>query len=307
MTVHLVTFSDANMSRSASLCVDSALRHGVDQHWFYAPEIIRDWPAVKDHPLVFRQPENPNRAYAWFAWKPLVVNEVLGHLKDGDYLIYSDAGVEFIDNQRYIIDRMDQDIFLFANQWQHAHWCKADIIAEVWPGSTWANYDKQCQASVIFFRVSDYSREFVKEWLYWCLYRVRFTEGVCTDEWRYLIDDSPSRISNHEEFRENRWDQAILSTLASRQGVALHWWPASYGNGSSVYPRNHPEFKENRHDQAILTTMARREGIEQHRWPARYNSGTSAQFDYHDGNYADDYPVLYNHHRKRDHEWSEAA
>jgi hypothetical protein len=204
-------------------------------------------------------------------------------LVDGDILIYADAGVEFINNVSHIIDRMDQDIFLFGNNWEHAHWCKRDIIDEVWTYDAehdgpfvrhdvewspkqweeyrqeaallypWDRFGKQCQASVIFFRVSDYSRKFVTEWLKWCLF-----------EGGRLIDDSPGRAPNHPEFRENRHDQAILTTLAYREGVNLHYWPASYNDGAFTYEK--------------LPCYA-----------------------------GDDYPILFNHHRKRNHEWGRVA
>jgi hypothetical protein len=130
----------------------------------------------------------------------------------------------------------------------------------------WERFGKQCQASVIFFRVSDYSRQFVAEWLKWCLHRNRYST-ICTDEWRYLIDDSPSIAPNHPEFRENRHDQAILTTLAYREGIKLHWWPSVYNKGGS------PEF--------VYEKLPEYAG--------------------------DTYPVLFSHHRKRNHEWSEAA
>jgi hypothetical protein len=169
----------------------------------------------------------------------------IGPTKDGDILIYSDAGVEFINNVNYIVDRMDQDIFLFGNQWEHSHWCKRDIVEHVWPfrsdgwwgewenDKAWARFGKQVQASVIFFRVNDATRRFVKEWLDWCLF-----------EGGRLIDDSPSRAANHPEFRENRHDQAILTTMAYRDGYRLHWWPALYrfDGGEFIYERG--DFKD---------------------------------------------------------------
>lgn len=173
---------------------------------------------------------------------------------------------------------MDQDIFLFGNNWEHAHWCKRDVIDEIvplnywmkhWPERYrqkgyalavtedgrvgWENFGKQVQASVIFFRVSDYTRKFVKEWLDWCLF-----------EGGRLIDDSPSRTPNHPEFREHRHDQAILTTLAYREGIKLHYWPASYNDGAFSYEKL-PEYA------------------------------------------SDDYPILFNHHRKRNHEWEQVA
>jgi len=63
---------------------------------------------------------------------------------------------------------------------------------------------------------------------------------------------------------------------------------------------NHPEFRENRHDQAILHVLSMKYGIKKHWWPASYNNGA---FVYEKGIYTDDYPVLFNHHRKRNEDY----
>ena len=255
MTVHLVTFSDESMDRARNLCVDSAMDHGVDGiTWAFAATDAD---------------KTGGRGLGFWAWKPRIILDFLtdttggiAHPDEGDILIYADAGVEFINNVSHVIDRMDQDIFLFGNNWEHAHWCKTDIIRAIFSGETLPAYahwtlpmewgpffGKQCQASVIFFRVSDYSKQFVAEWLKWCLF-----------EGGRLIDDSPSRAPNHPEFRENRHDQAILTALAYREGIKLHWWPASYNDGAFTYEK--------------LPCYA-----------------------------GDNYAVMFNHHRKRNHEW----
>lgn len=253
--IHLVTFATDDMSRASQLCAETSKAQGVGTHARYSPRNMSPIEAVKEHPWIC----DPSlRGCGFWAWKAAIIDKELSWLPDGSILIYSDAGVEFIDNVKYIIDRMDQDIFLFGNMWEHAHWCKRDIVEMVWPrwgkvsGVPWGNFGKQVQASVIFFRVSDYTRKFVKEWLDWCLF-----------EGGRLIDDSPSRSPNHPEFRENRHDQAILTTMAYRDGIKLHWWPAMYNDGAFIYER---------------------------------------------GEYPDEgYPVLFHHHRRRNHEWSVAA
>lgn len=285
MTVHLVTFNTENMERASWLCVNSSKKHGVETHARYNPANISHLPEVKANPHLF----SPHvRSYGYFAWKPLIIKQELARLPEGSILIYSDAGVEFIDNQKYIIDRMDQDVFVFGNMWEHAHWCKRDVVEAIWPfrpnrfaggdgAHGWEDFGKQCQASVIFFRVSDYSRKFVKEWLDWCLSGVRIGAGVSFgkdnpqhrdermtwSEFRYLVDDSRSVFANHPEFQENRWDQAILTTLSYREGIRLHWWPAVYN------------------------------------W---FVPGGPV-FTYEKGDYKDDYPALYHHHRLRDDQW----
>jgi len=266
--IHLVTFASDDMSISAQRCIESAERMGVDRVHRTAP--------VKP---------SSERGHGFWKWKPQVILAImegdgspfLKPLNDGDILIYADAGVEFIEPVSIVIDRMDQDIWLFGNETLHRHWCKRDIIDAVWKitpknGSdqgrtaSWDRFDKQVQASVIFFRVNDYTRAFVKEWLDWCLYSVKtYTEvdGYKTiKSEHFLIDDSPS-----------------------------------------VAP-NHPEFKENRHDQAILTTLAYREGIKLHHWYVRYHDRTPGRGPFYPN---DDYPPLYLHHRRRNHEWEQAA
>jgi hypothetical protein len=249
------------MSKSLDLCYESAWRNGVPRH------NLHDWTFERlcDLPLMELRPAEywTNRGIGFWTWKPYLIEWEMRKLQDSDILIYSDAGIEFINNVNYIIDRMDQDIFLFGNNWEHAHWCKSDIVEMIWPylptfnerwsyscmRDSWARFGKQAQASVIFFKVNDWTRAFVSEWLKWCLF-----------EGGRLIDDSPSTHYDHPEFRENRHDQAILTTMAYREGVKLHYWPASYNDGAFSYEKL-PEYA------------------------------------------GDDYPILFNHHRRRDHEW----
>ena len=247
------------------------MRNGVRHVHRFAPAHVED--------LLLRNGINPlARGCGYWAFKPAIILEALNrigvareqfNLTQPDYLIYSDAGIEFIAPVSHIIERMDQDIFLFGNNWEHAHWCKRDVIEAAWPtfanapmdrpwnavadSATWLRFGKQVQASVIFFRVSDYTRKFVKEWLDWCLF-----------EGGRLIDDSPSRLPNHPEFQEHRHDQAILTTMAYREGLRLHWWGARYNmeqpGGGFVYDKL-PEYA------------------------------------------SDDYEPFVHHHRRRNHEW----
>jgi hypothetical protein len=279
MTNHLVTFSDSAMSYAADRCLLSGLAHGIGN--------AIHWSDVRLHRTDFYQRnkvvlDNPRGCGLW-AWKPFIIMEAMwSQCQRDDVLVYSDTGVEFVDNVNYIVDRMDQDVWLFGNMYEHAHWCKRDIIEAVWPlqsrvigppSAGWEAFGKQVQASVIFFRVTNTSRAFVKEWLDWCFSGARVgaaltfgpdnpqhADDVSTwSEFRYLIDDSPSVIPNHPEFRENRHDQAILTTLGYRDGYKLHWWPAMYHDGAFTYVR---------------------------------------------GKYPDEgYPVLFHHHRKRNSDW----
>jgi hypothetical protein len=266
--VHLVTYSDETMTISAARCEESARAHNAELVWRWDKAELQATEFYAENKEIL---DVPRGAGLW-AWKPYVILDTMRRrCSEGDILIYSDAGVEIVENLRYVIDRMDQDVFLFGNMWEHAHFCKRDCLEKIWPldldrlkkttteapedltfgdwwqSEGWARFGKQVQASVIFFRVSDFSRRFVQEWLDWCLF-----------EGGRLLDDSPSRAPNHSEFSEHRHDQAILTTLAYRDGLKLHWWPAMYNGGA---------------------------------------------FSYEKGVYTDFYPVLFHHHRKRNDQW----
>lgn len=212
----LITFTDQNMTIAADICVKSALANNVDEAKIYKPVDID--PHFFDRNIeIFKQ----SRGYGHWLWKPYFINRELRAMKDGDYLIYADAGVEFVNNINHVTDRMKQDVWLFGNMWQHEHWCKRDIIEAVFEGKE-CSFDKQVQASVIVIRKTQKSALFVNEWLRLCQ-----VPG--------LIDDAPSKAVNHPEFKENRHDQAILATLAYRDDVKLHWWPAIYNAGNFTY------------------------------------------------------------------------
>lgn len=205
MTI-LVTYANESMTISKQVCCDAALANGVDVVWPQNPDTITQ--EFKDFNPVLKE----ERGGGYWLWKPYHIYKAILQCKDGDTLIYSDAGVKLIANVNHIIDVMDQDIFLFSNGHQHVHWTKGDINKAILHTNEVSDHYQQVQASLIFFKVNDYTRRFVKEWLLFC-------------QMPGLIDDSPSRMANAPGFAENRHDQAILSALAIREKLSLHWWP----------------------------------------------------------------------------------
>lgn len=216
----LVTYSNDLMSIAAEICKASALNNNVHKlsHW-KRKDIVKT-KFYKANKAIL----DSHRGDGFWCWKPFVILEELKKMKDGEILIYCDAGVEIINNVNHIIDRMDKDIFLFGNMWQHVHWCKGDVIVQILSSVYYKYEGKQAQASVIVIRNTESSRKFVKKWLRYC----------CEPG---LIDDSPSKEPNHSEFKEHRHDQAILTCLALWENAELHWWPAMYNAGNFTYEK----------------------------------------------------------------------
>lgn len=185
---------------------------------------------------------NQQRGYGYWLFKPYLLYKTMSEYEENEVIVYFDAGVRVLNNLNHIADRMDQDIFLFGNMWTAKHWTKGDIYKAI---GVEPDDSKQVQASVIFVRNTPFARDFIKEWLLYC-------------QMPGLIDDSPSKMPNDPEFRENRHDQAILHVLSQKHGIKKHWWPASYNNGAFVYEK---------------------------------------------GIYTDNYPVLFDHHRRKNEDW----
>jgi hypothetical protein len=204
------------MTIAAKICEMGALQNNVHEAKVYGPKDI-DPKFRKANAAILDQP----RGCGYWLWKPYLIEKELKKMKDGDVLIYCDAGVEIVSNINYIIDRMTDDLFLFGNMWQHVHFCKADVMKAI---NCWDS-GNQVQASVIVIRNSQKAKGFVNEWHTWCT-----VAG--------MIDDSPSKCPNHPEFQEHRHDQAVLTTLAYREKIApFHWWPAMYNAGHFTYEK----------------------------------------------------------------------
>jgi len=208
--IRLITYHDDRMSESGAKLKASAYVNGVQEVCTLGPI---------DLPEMFKQLAadclKESKGAGLYVWKPYAVWYAMNKCMDGDYLIYADAGQEFVSGVQSVINHMDQDVMMFSNGWKHLDWCKMDVADGILGADTALvrAYDyKQTQASLIFFRVSKESREFVKEWMLWCL-----MPGFC--------DNSPSKLPNVPTFQETRWDQSVLCCLQIKHGYRLHWFP----------------------------------------------------------------------------------
>lgn len=240
--IHLVTYADERMSISQQKCVATAKQFGCDTAHVWTRGDIPQW-FIDDNEEVFAS----EFGAGFYIWKPFIIWQTMMKLNNGDILLYCDSGNEFISDVRNIAEQMDEDIFFFHNNWPHIDWCKGDVLKAILPGYEYGHgrtpTEKQVQASTIFFRVNQQTRDFVKEWLLWLQ-----LPGFC--------DNSASKVPNYPSFSESRWDQSVLCCLQIKYGYKTHWFPTTTAHHLRMY---NPE---------------------------------------------DNYPVLLNHHRKRNHEWA---
>ena len=226
MIYHL-TYANSEMTKSAMLAQKSALKHGCNFSVFMNEKSISAEFYNLNKPILTQ-----SRGAGYWLWKPYVINKMLNRINENDYLVYTDAGVEFVNNINILINKMDQDVFLFGNNYPHVEWCKSDVMGALLPNWEYEiKKDKrQVQASVLIIKNTYGARLFIAEWLKYC-------------QIDHFIDDSHSYKINYTYFAEHRHDQAILTCLAYKYGIILHWWPAQYNDGQFIYDK-HPQFNE---------------------------------------------------------------
>jgi hypothetical protein len=215
MEVKHITFATKDMSVSAKLCKDSAMKYGCDVSKVYGPDDIDAEFFCFNRDIL-----SSGRGAGYWLWKPYFIYWEILMMNDGDYLVYTDAGVEFRGHIKHLISHVSQSVFLFGNNYNHEHWCKGNVTNEILGSRS----DRpQVQASAMIFRACDESRQFVKRWLLWC-------------QMPGFIDDSQGD-DNDPEFMEHRHDQAVITCLAYRYGYRLHYWPAMYNDGEFLYEK----------------------------------------------------------------------
>jgi len=139
--------------------------------------------------------------------------------------VYADSGIEFIASIKPLLDLMErngEEILLFGNSHIHGCWTKKSCIERMLLDINKPLHDvlkhEQVQASVIIFKVSAFTEKFTREWLAW-------------SELPGMIDDPHCAFEAEQfpGFREHRNDQSILTNLAIKYNLSLHWWPTQYG------------------------------------------------------------------------------
>ena len=202
-----ITYTDHRMTISAQRCVDSMLMNGVDEVKIYGPDDIDHYFYQANYCTL-----NQDKGAGLWLWKPYIIWTELLKLNDGDILIYSDAGVEFINDVRLVINDMTGDLLTFEGTEPHIKWCKKKVLEFFHIGEEEARKMVQLQSSVIYVKRSDRATIFISEWLRYCQ-----NESLLNDVLEVEYDD----------FIEHRHDQAILSCMGDIQRL---WWSTDYKN-----------------------------------------------------------------------------
>lgn len=201
------------------------------------------------------QQSNTKRGYGYWSWKPVIINNVLSKMNDGDILIYSDAGNHLNINGKdkllneYIPMAIKDDIWVISleNELSDICWTKIDTINffrnNINDKFILLNYEQrlmkgQLSACTIIIKKNNYTVNIMKQW-----------EEFMSLKNLHLFDDSPSIIRENTGFHENRHDQSILSLILKTNhyistSTEYFWSKDDYldENGGWQYIKEHEPF-----------------------------------------------------------------
>lgn len=173
----------------------------------WSPDRLRETPFYREH----REILDRSRGAGNWAWKPYVIAEALEKRRDGDFIVFSDTGMQAVGDDPLppvapLLTWLDGSerrvaVGVLHGKPQRA-WTKRDCFVLMDCDSARYWDADQIQASWIAFMVSPATRRLVAEWL-------RYAGDP------RVVTDIPNQMGlpDLEGFIDHRFDQSILSNL----------------------------------------------------------------------------------------------
>ena len=202
-----ISYSNEKYQRQLKLNRKSALEVGrVDIYYSYGPNDIDPDFQKKNKDILFRE-----RGNGYWLWKPYFINKTLiEKLNEGDYLIYTDACVLYLNSTRRIIEllkRYNLEMWIERIPCIEKKYTKRDAFILMGADSPFYTDTSQYCANVQIYKKSKYTQKFIEELLYY------------SQDKRIITDDNNTLgFKNYKEFKENRHDQTVLSLLIKKYG-----------------------------------------------------------------------------------------
>jgi len=210
MKIHLVLFytksaygREGYYDESVSRLTNTFKENGGDEVHTYTEETVPfDNDRVRDY---FEQYKND--AFGFYAFKPLIILDVMSKIPDGDVILYHDAGrpeynFSFKKNLLPLVHTVInhyQGIGLCEGGWSHNQLTKDKCFKLMGCDNEYIRKKYQLAANWGIYEKNPKSLSFLNDWKKWCLVH----DAVCTS-----VNEQ-----NHEGFDQHRWDQSILTNL----------------------------------------------------------------------------------------------
>ena len=216
MQAHFFTFASSKYSKAADRILSEAQsvfdtctawteKHMSQEYW------------ERTAPYCYAE-----RGFGYWLWKPFLLYRAIQSLKEGDILVYADAG-STIQRHPQALERLHQYYSILQNNCcirfrlsddcvEHEYSTRRACLAL---DANWQDCNTaQMHATVILFKVCDASRKLLREWYELAMHRADMFSDMYNSESKFL----------QPFFKDHRHDQSIFSLLTKRhirEGAAI--------------------------------------------------------------------------------------
>jgi len=164
-----ISYSNERYQKQLNFNKKSALEVGkVDFHYSYGPNDVDLDFREKNKDILLRK-----RGNGYWLWKPYFINKTLiEKLNEGDYLIYTDACVLYVNSTYQIIDILKNknlEMWMFRLNFFEKQYTKRDAFILMGADIPFYTDTHQYSANIQIYRKSKYTEKFIGELLYYSL------------------------------------------------------------------------------------------------------------------------------------------
>ena len=210
MNIHLVMFTTPSKygvinyyANSVKQLIESSKQFGIEHFHLYSPEMLN----LDEFSPQFKDSNDHDPGFNFYAWKPLVILDVIEKINDGDVVLYHDAGREEYNfsikkDINILVDKVVKEyngIGLSHGMWNHNQYTKDKCFKLMGCDTDYFRSKFQLAANWGIYEKNLKSLLFLEDWKKWCL--------------NYDVICSHINEDNHEDYVRHTWDQSILTNL----------------------------------------------------------------------------------------------
>ena len=202
-----ISYGSSQYAKSLEYNGKSALEIAkVDKFYGYTPKDIDEDFKRKNKYILEK-----GRGNGYWLWKPYFLYKTLKEkLNYGDYLIYSDAAIMYVDLAQKLVDFLNEkNLEMYLHRLPHLekYYTKRDAFILLGVDQPFYTETGQFNAAFQIYKKTKFTEFFLSEYLYYA-------------QDKRIITDDPNELgyNNYEGFRDHRHDQSILSLLTKKYG-----------------------------------------------------------------------------------------
>lgn len=211
--VHFLTFANTSYAINTSRIVTEARFFDFRTIRSLTEHDIGDF--IRKHDAFINQ---NTVGYGLWIWKPKIILDTLLDIRDGEILVYCDAGMhlnaEGLERYHYYIDILktrDMVTFSTNDKYIAQSFVKSDAVHSYYPefANTINNY---CYAGVMMIKKTDATVLLIKDWLMLC-------------ETYNFLDRSPSVLPESMLFSGNDGDNGLFNLCLAKHAISHMVYP----------------------------------------------------------------------------------